>query len=431
MLSHKFHLHPIEQIWVDREARQRTDVETEDLEASIRRRGIYNPIIIREDGKLIAGERRLTAAQRIGLTEVPVRFAGELSDNEAQMIELEENVRRKDLPWQDQVNALTRLHKLFLLENPGATQADFAEYTGFTPAWISMVFKAATAIATGSARAAEAPTLAKAINVARRENERQQSNMLADIIDTLGSRAEAPPVETPPETVLCTDFRDWAASYDGPRFNLIHCDFPYGVELDQSGQVQVGGNAHKVYDDSEDTYWMLLCALANYRHTLISASAHMVFWHHPKFSEATRRFFASEMPEWTFDEVPLVWLKSDNRGIAPDVERRPRRITEFALFGWTGDRKLEKLFSNAYAAPKADGAHVSEKPEPVLRYFFSGLVSPHTRLLDPTCGSGSALRAADSLGAGSILGVELDPEYAELARSKLKSARALRSFTDA
>ena len=55
----------------------------------------------------------------------------------------------------------------------------------------------------------------------------------------------------------------------------------------------------------------------------------------------------------------------------------------------------------------------------MLEHFFSMLVSDTTRLLDPTCGSGSALRAAQSLGVKQMLGIEIDPEYAAQAQLSL------------
>ena len=58
---------------------------------------------------------------------------------------------------------------------------------------------------------------------------------------------------------------------------------------------------------------------------------------------------------------------------------------------------------------------MSEKPQGVLRHYFRMLVDGHTSLLDPTCGSGSALRAAASCGASRFLGVELDKGFADEA----------------
>jgi DNA modification methylase len=158
----------------------------------------------------------------------------------------------------------------------------------------------------------------------------------------------------------------------------------------------------------------------------------MIFWHSMKedLYLPMRDFFRTRFPEWTFEDYPLIWLKSDNRGIAPDVERRPRRIYETALFGWRGERKLVKLGSNGYAAPKEASAHPSTKPEPVLRHFLSMLVDHHTRLLDPTCGSGSALRAAESLGASHTLGLEIDPEFFADAVARHRKFRATAKLSE-
>jgi len=73
---------------------------------------------------------------------------------------------------------------------------------------------------------------------------------------------------------------------------------------------------------------------------------------------------------------------------------------------------------------------MSEKPEPVLRHFFGMLVDENTVMLDPTCGSGSAVRAAESIGAKYCLGLEINPEFADLAREALKRSRNLKKAAE-
>ena len=72
----------------------------EDLAASIREKGVIQPLIVRQIDtgfELIAGERRFHAAKKSGLTEVPARILD--VSNEAEMLELSiiENLQRKDL----------------------------------------------------------------------------------------------------------------------------------------------------------------------------------------------------------------------------------------------------------------------------------------------------------------------------------------------
>lgn len=79
-----------------------SDTELEELAASIRERGIIQPIVVRavkgsEDKyEIIAGERRWRAAQRAGLHDVPVVVI-EATDAQALEIAIVENVQRTDL----------------------------------------------------------------------------------------------------------------------------------------------------------------------------------------------------------------------------------------------------------------------------------------------------------------------------------------------
>lgn len=78
------------------------DAELEDLAASIREKGVIQPILARPAGgvadayEIIAGERRWRAAQRAGLHEVPILV---VDATEAESLELAivENVQRSDL----------------------------------------------------------------------------------------------------------------------------------------------------------------------------------------------------------------------------------------------------------------------------------------------------------------------------------------------
>lgn len=423
MLSKKFKTLKIEDIRIDRPNRQRTEIDTSDIDESIRRRGVLTPICVTESGILIFGERRLTAAKKAGHTEILARIApNTLSEHDLQLLELEENLMRAELPWQDKARAMAKLYAL----SGCKSQEEFATSIGYSQAFVSKHLDAAREMEAGNERVINAPALSKAMNVIGRQRERETHNAIAEILDNIGTGSANAPLVAPDEMpILNVSFHDWARSYSGPKFNLLHCDFPYGVGLDDSDQLQVGGTAHQTYEDSPDVFWALLETLASEGHRFISHSAHLIFWHSMKreLYLPMLEFFQTRMPDWTFDDYPLVWTKTDNRGIAPDVERRPRRIYETALFGWRGDRKLCKLASNWYGAPKEASAHPSTKPEPMLRYFFSMVVDPHTRLLDPTCGSGTALRAAESLGAAGVLGLELDAEFRAGAVAKHKAFR--------
>jgi ParB family transcriptional regulator, chromosome partitioning protein len=76
--------------------------ELDELAASIRERGIIQPILVRsvrgavDAYEIVAGERRWRAAQRAGLHDVPIVLT-EVGDREALEIAIIENVQRSDL----------------------------------------------------------------------------------------------------------------------------------------------------------------------------------------------------------------------------------------------------------------------------------------------------------------------------------------------
>jgi len=77
-----------------------TEAELEELTASIKERGIIQPIVVRDVGKdkfeIIAGERRWRAAQRAGLHDVPIVIV-EATDAQSLELAIIENVQRADL----------------------------------------------------------------------------------------------------------------------------------------------------------------------------------------------------------------------------------------------------------------------------------------------------------------------------------------------
>lgn len=106
------------------------EAELEDLAASVRERGILQPIIVRsipgmiDAYEIIAGERRWRAAQRAELHDVPVILV-EANDREALEIAIVENVQRADLNAMEEAAGYERLIAEF-----DYTQNDLAKVIG-------------------------------------------------------------------------------------------------------------------------------------------------------------------------------------------------------------------------------------------------------------------------------------------------------------
>lgn len=459
----------LDDIKLERETRQRVDIdELEGLIHSISTIGLLNPIIIsRKDKRLIAGERRYTAYKTLSAhhklnnpdqpnpwARIPFRYFEEITEVDSQIVELIENVHRKELPWRNCATAVLHIHKLRLQANPKHTQYDLSVELGMSEPEISMNLAVGEALVAGTPDFSGCVSAKAAHNILRRIADREASALLADISFEMNKEAKssdkplevspepsAPaepeasrptlietvstPSEETPDLVIQADFIQWAKNYSDLPFNFLHIDFPYGINVGDS-KLQFTAQDRIKYEDTPDIYWSLLEALRDNLNTVVSESAHIMFWFSlgaepdADFScyERTRRFFRDECG-FQVNPFPLIWTK--NKAVLPDANRGPRRGYETAFIMSRGDRKIVRPVTNFFNDSTQDkGKHVNEKPIAMLKNFFTMFVDESTRMLDPTAGSGSALLAARSLNPASMLGIELNPEFVSHANSRIR-----------
>lgn len=459
---------PLTEIKVARATRQRRAVyddlgqfiNNDGLLESIQLRGVLQPVIIDHDHWLKAGERRLEASRTLGLPDIICRFIEDMSPEEAEEVELHENLKRTDLPWRDEVRAVARLHALYVAKHPGAwTREDTGHAIGYSQMAVAM----RVARDLDDPRIAGATNVRMAFNILARRDERMQQDAVADIMEagqavfappsaagsSAGpasdnapavaaegpSAAPAVPPKPPPsasqlaaDAILRGDFREWAPTYAGVKFNLVHCDFPYSIGA--FGGADSGRDRWETYDDAPDTkaFEELLICLCAHLDRFMTPSGHLMFWLPADVGimHNTMEVFRELAPSLAFWTKPLIWSKTDNVGILSDPKRRPRHVYEAALVASREDRVIAHATSDWYGCHTDKAHHPSTKPEPMLRYFFQMFVDEHTRLLDPTCGSGSALRAAESLGAAHVFGIEASEEHHANAVKALRIFRTLR-----
>jgi ParB family chromosome partitioning protein len=107
-----------------------TDDELNELAASIKERGVIQPIVVRaapgqsDAYEIIAGERRWRAAQRAGLHDVPIAVV-EATDKQSLEFAIIENVQRADLNPMEEAGGYHAL-----MEEHGYTQDEVAQIVG-------------------------------------------------------------------------------------------------------------------------------------------------------------------------------------------------------------------------------------------------------------------------------------------------------------
>ncbi|RWP11476.1 MAG: ParB/RepB/Spo0J family partition protein [Mesorhizobium sp.] len=106
------------------------DADLTDLAQSIREHGVVQPVVARPSPtqagryEIIAGERRWRAAQRAGLSEIPI-IVRDVNDRTALELAIIENVQRTDLNPVEEATGYQQL-----IDDHGYTQADLGQVIG-------------------------------------------------------------------------------------------------------------------------------------------------------------------------------------------------------------------------------------------------------------------------------------------------------------
>lgn len=450
------------------EGRNRQDFDSgalENLRGSIVERGLIHPIVVSKTGDngiflLVAGERRLRCykelfkqALEIKMDEeryakIPAQLFDNLDKASQRALELEENIHRENLTWQEEVMAITEFFTIRQAqEREWEDDAEF-EYTQamlggelhYSQSHISRIFKIARRIQDGDTDILESDSLGSAVASLQRRLHRAieietltfgeaENTAVPPVIDLseldLGAKPETPAAY--PFHVIEGSFREFLknASPVAP-FNFVHCDFPYGIGLHKSDQASMT-RTEVQYEDTEALYWDLCDALVSARNQgILSQSCHIMFWFPMSKYQDTLTYFTHH--DFRVDPYPLVWMKSDKSGILPDVTRGPRRIYETAFLMSVGDRKILSPTVNAahYPSESRTKSHVSLKPEGMLDVFLPMFIDSSSVVLDPTMGSGSALASSLRLGAATVVGLDISSDACSLARASC--LRAIRNL---
>ncbi|MBT4830989.1 MAG: ParB/RepB/Spo0J family partition protein [Marinovum sp.] len=121
--------------------RQFTEADLADLAASIRAKGVIQPVIVRKSPKtaemyeIVAGERRWRAAQMVQLHELPVLIR-EFNDTEVLEVAIIENIQRADLNPIEEAAGYRQLMDKF-----GHTQEKLADALGKSRSYIANLLR--------------------------------------------------------------------------------------------------------------------------------------------------------------------------------------------------------------------------------------------------------------------------------------------------
>jgi len=222
-------------------------------------------------------------------------------------------------------------------------------------------------------------------------------------------QAEAKPATSGTYVVITGDAVQAVGELPDASVDLVVTDPPYGIETHRTRE---GGHD---YADGKSYALDLLNRVAAALVPKLTPEAHVYV-----FSGYTHSAAFHEILGCYFDvqENPLIWVK--NRQTMCDASMSYASRHEYIWFcRQRGSRRvLAEPGSDVleFDAQRGTG-HSAEKPVDLLSYLISQSSVAGETVLDPFCGSGSSGEAAAKSGR-AFVGVEIDPEWAEVARGR-------------
>ena len=330
---------------------RKNDHAVDRVAAAIREFGFRVPIIAKSDGLVVDGHLRLKAARKLGLAEVPVVLADDLTDAQVKAFRISVN-RMADLAeWDSELLALE-------LGELGELGFDL-DLTGFSGDEIAALSPAGT--------------------------------------EGLTDPDEVPAVPVDPITkpgdlwllgehrVLCGDStkaEDVGRLMAGAKAESVVTDPPYGI-----GSLMHGGTWAKNNQQLDVMREWDATTSQQFFDMVVALGVPSVVWGGNYFvTPASRCWLAWDKPEFpTMSSVELAWTNMDKNAKRIECPR----------------------------THQADGAkeHATQKPVRVMVWSLEFV--PEGLVYEPFCGSGTTLIAAEQLGR-KCYGMEISPAYVDV-----------------
>lgn len=366
-----------------RNARTHSDTQVAQIAASIAEFGFTNPILAGTDGVIVAGHGRLAAAQKLGLSTVPVVVLDHLTATQRRALVIADNRIAENAGWDD---AMLRIELVTLQDG------DFdVSLTGF-----------------------DADALAELMAGDKLEGiGATDDDAVPEVTET--------PVSRPGDVwrlgghrLLCGDAR-LAQSYEAllaaEHVAMIWQDPPYNVDYANNAKDKLRGKDRRILNDNlgEGFGQFLIDALTP---ALARCDGAVYIAMSSSELDILQAAFRKAGGKWsTF----IIWAKNTFTLGRSDYQRQYEPL----LYGWRGgaarhwcgDRNQGDVWQ--INKPHKNDLHPTMKPVELVERCIHNSSKPGDTVLDCFGGSGTTLIAAEKAGRYARL-MELDPKYVDV-----------------
>lgn len=384
------------------------------MAASLRKLGQIEPGVCRKVGDeihLVVGERRLRGCKDAGI-DFTYCLLEEIDDPLIlEEIELEENVQRKNLTWQEEVKAKERLHRIKQerkgVPQPGKrgghTLEDTANELGETKGLISQDIELAYFVQY-SPEVAAAKNKTDAKKIVKRIKETAVRSRLLN--ESLTKKEETPTGETK-VTLSLEDgkkllaerlqqlvkrslhgkMEDRIKEFEDEYFDVVIFDPPWGVDYDE---VSDDNPSQEAYEDKKDVVLDKLKGWLELIYAKLKPNSHLYLFFGIVNHEVIYKTL--EAVGFTTNRMPIFWYK-EGAHRTRNPEHWPGRCYEAIAYARKGTKPLARFGAPDIVPTKVPTSvmkknHRSVKHPAIYVDLLIRSCRPCDRVLDPMSGSG-------------------------------------------
>ena len=371
-----------------RNARTHSEEQVAQIAGSIAEFGFVNPVLVGDDGVIVAGHGRVLAARKLGLTEAPVIVLSHLTPMQRRALMIADNQITINGGWNDEMLAV----ELAALKE----EAFDLDLLGFDDVEIDRLLAGT-------------------------------NDETADLDEVPEPPAE--PISRPGDLWICGEHRvlcgdamvlaDVEKVLGGELADMAFTDPPYNVNYANTAKDKLRGKHRPILNDAlgEDFGALLYDACVNIL-TVTKGAVYVCM----SSSELDRlqKAFREAGGKWsTF----VIWAKNTFTLGRADYQRQYEPI----LYGWKDG--IDHYWCGArdqgdvwfFDKPAKNDLHPTMKPVALVERAIRNSSKSRDIVLDPFGGSGTTMIAAEHAGRRARL-IELDPKYVDVIVQRWQTA---------
>lgn len=395
--------------------------EWEQLKLSLQARGQIQSIAVSKydapfNGKeyfLLAGGRRYRAIKELGWPTINATvYNGDLNAHDIYAIELEENEIRKEMTWDEEVKLRAKKHKFWVelkgqstpgADNEGHSLRDSAEMFNVSASTLSRDIRLAEVLEERPELATKFKNRAQATSYLKNLESKVEKAKQAKEIDSQVKSEDHEKLQAAlASRYKVGDALELIKSIKPSTIDLINFDPDYPVETEQhlDGYQKLNadladGDYHKL---TKPQYEEFCKAMFQEIHRVLRPDGWLLVWFGYEYFQTLQTWLDEAGFEVNFRHG--IWDKGGQSNKLPFRYLGYSFEPFFYVRKKNGTAKINKAHSNIFRFPAVHSskkANPYEKPIHLMKMIFETFVPAGSKILDPTCGSGSSLFAGFNL----------------------------------